>query len=235
MRFQELDHEHRSELWYASRLGRLNSSDAADMLATIKTGEAAARRNLRVRLVLERITGTIDDDGWTSKPMQRGLDMEPEALAIYEAMTGNMLRAPGYVQCTEHMAGASPDGVIGAFEGIAEVKCPLAATHLEYLKTGKVPANYQAQVIHQLWVTGAQWADWMSYHPDFPEPLRCKLVHIKRDDQALMAYEAKALEFLGEVDVEEHLIRGMSYGGATDKRRTEIVDPKTSEVVRPRA
>jgi len=234
VRFQELDHEHRSELWYASRLGRLNSSDAADMLASIKSGEAAGRRNLRVRLVLERITGTIDPAGWTSKPTQRGLDMEPEALAIYEAMTGNMLRAPGYVQCTEHMAGASPDGVIGAFEGIAEVKCPLAATHLEYLKTGRVPANYQAQVIHQLWVTGAMWADWMSYHPDFPEPLRCKLVHIKRDDQALRAYEAQALEFLGEVDVEEQLIRGMSYGG-TDKRRTEIVDPKTSEVVRPRA
>ena len=46
----------RSEAWHLARLGRLTGSRAADMLARIKTGEAAARRDLRTQLVCERVT-----------------------------------------------------------------------------------------------------------------------------------------------------------------------------------
>ena len=42
--FTIIDAEQRSELWFTARLGRLTGSRAADMLATIKSGEAAARR-----------------------------------------------------------------------------------------------------------------------------------------------------------------------------------------------
>lgn len=206
--------EQRSDEWFALRLGRLTSSHAADMLAEIKSGEAAARRNLRVKLVLERITGRVDEDGWTSKPMQRGLETEPKALAAYEAITGNFTDSCGFVTRDGVMAGASPDGVVDDFAGIVEAKCPLAATHLEYIKTGKIPTKYLSQITHLLWVTDAEWCDWISYHPDFPDHLRAKLIRIKRADVDIKSYEAKALEFLGEVDVEERLVRNLEYGNA---------------------
>ena len=52
-----LDVAQRSPEWFAARCGRVTSTAAADMLATIKSGEAAARRDLRTRLVCERLTG----------------------------------------------------------------------------------------------------------------------------------------------------------------------------------
>ena len=72
------DCEQRSPEWYAVRAGRLTGSCAVDMLATVKTkgAEAAARRDLRYRLVVERLTGTPQDDGngFVNAAMQRGIE-----------------------------------------------------------------------------------------------------------------------------------------------------------------
>jgi predicted phage-related endonuclease len=59
MSFTILTCEQKSPEWFAARAGRVTSSNANDMLATIQKGEAAARRNLRARLALERITGNL--------------------------------------------------------------------------------------------------------------------------------------------------------------------------------
>src|SRR3990167_6818325 len=56
MTFTEHQIEQRTPEWHALRCGRLCGSKAADMLATISKGEAAGRRNLRMQLMLERIT-----------------------------------------------------------------------------------------------------------------------------------------------------------------------------------
>ncbi len=204
--------EQGTDEWFALRLGRLTSSVAADMLAEIKSGEAASRRNLRVKLVLERITGKIEEDGWTSRPMQRGTELEPAALATYEALTGSVVERVGFLAMNDVQAGASPDGIVDG--GIVEVKCPLAATHLGYLKSGKVPGNYMAQCLHLLWVTGFTFCDWMSHHPDFPEELQTKIIRVPYVAEEIAEYEARALAFIGEVAVEEKLVREMAYGEA---------------------
>src|SRR6266853_2849772 len=55
----------RSEAWAQLRLGRLSASRAGDMLATLKSGgEAASRRDLRVQLVLERLTNQSQENGY---------------------------------------------------------------------------------------------------------------------------------------------------------------------------
>ena len=43
--------EQRSPEWFTVRAGKLTGSAAKDMLAEIKSGEAAARRDLRYKLV----------------------------------------------------------------------------------------------------------------------------------------------------------------------------------------
>lgn len=198
--------EQRSPEWHQARLGRLTASVAGDMLATIKSGEAAARRNLRLRLVLERLTGRAQESSYVSAAMQAGIDREAEARAFYEALTGNAVENTGFVQHNDHMAGCSLDGcVFGQFGGIwkiLELKSPEPSAHLAVLRTGHIGAAYEAQVQHSLWITGAESCDWMSYHPDFPEGLRSKLITIVRDDAAIWAYEAKALAFLEEVERE---------------------------------
>ena len=203
MKFTVVNAEQRSDAWHAARLGRLTGSRAADMLAAGKGGaEAAGRRNLRVQLMLERLTGRSHDRGFVSAAMQQGIEREPDAQAMYEALTGRMLNLTGFVSSDSIMAGCSLDGHVGDFEGIIEIKSPLAATHLEYLRTGVVPPDYMKQILHSLWITGARWCDWLSFNSDFPESLQVKLVRVARNEAAVADYERRALAFLAEVEIE---------------------------------
>jgi len=215
MTFTVIDAPQRSPEWFAARLGRLTSSRAADMMATRKDKkESADRKNLRVQLALERLTGRPCERDYQSGDMQYGVVTEPEAYAVYEAMTGQLLQRSGFLAHNELMAGASLDGHVGDYEGIVEIKCPLPATHMEYLKTGAVPSDYLWQVIHSLWITGAEWCDWMSYAKEFPEHLQAKFVRVKRTDVDIAAYELAVRLFLSEVDKEVEAVAGLSAAGA---------------------
>jgi putative phage-type endonuclease len=202
-----LDLEQRTPEWHAARLGRVGSSDAADMLATIKTGEAAARRDLRMRLVCARLTGRVEESGFVSAEMQRGTDLEPVARAYYEAETGSMVETIGYVQHDELMAGYSPDGFVGA-EGAVEIKVPKTTTHLKYLRDGKIPNEYRAQLVHALLISGREWIDFVSFDDRLPDALSffCTRLTLSRelmgDLAELDAYEKKLRAFLAEVDTE---------------------------------
>lgn len=193
--------EQRSPEWYAARAGRLTGSRAGDMLSRIKSGEAAGRRNLRVQLVCERLTQRAQDDTFSNRHMRKGSHLEPMALAAYEGATGVVSRKVGFVQHETIMAGCSPDGVIGD-EGLVELKCPLSATHLDYLKGKRVPPEYRPQVTHNLWITGANWCDFVSFDENFPKALQLFMVRVRRDELDIEGYEGSALKFLSEVDEE---------------------------------
>lgn len=191
----------RSPEWAALRLGRVGSSRAADMLATIKSGgEAAGRRNLRAQLVLERLTRKPQERTFQSQAMLDGIEREADAVNAYEAATGRLTRSVGFVSHDTLMAGYSPDGVIGDFQGLIECKCPIPATHLDFLLTGKVADDYLKQVRHGLWLTGAAWCDFVSWNPDFPEGAQLKIVRVASDPAALSQHDAAVKAFLAEVD-----------------------------------
>lgn len=209
--FTVVDCEQRSPEWQAARLGLLTGTSAHDMLATTQKGEfTSARRNLRIRLCLERITGRSLESTYGSKWMQMGTEAEPDAVATYEALTGTVVARSGFLRHTDLAAGVSLDGHVGDFDGLVEAKCPIPATHLDYLRTGKVPLDYLRQVQHALWLTGAAWCDWLSYQPAFPEPLQTKLVRVVMTEAERASYELMVRTFLREVDAEEAEVRGMA-------------------------
>lgn len=193
--------------WLAARAGRLTGSRAGDMLATIKSGEAAARRDYRVQLVTERLTGSPQEEGFVSADMRWGIEQEPFARMAYEAHTGIIVRETGFLVMNDHMAGCSLDGDIEAFTGIVEFKCPKSATHVGYLQDDKLPAKYLPQVTHNLWVTGAQWCDFVSFDPRLPGQLQLFIKRIHAADVDLTAYEKAALAFLSEVESLEQSLR----------------------------
>lgn len=209
MSFTICDAAQRSPEWFAARLGRLTGSRAGDMLATIKSGEAAARRDLRIQLVTERLTGEGQEDVFVNAAMQRGIDKEPDAFSLYEAVTGHVCRRTGFLSHDELRIGCSVDGDVDHFAGIVELKCPKSATHYGYLKSGQVPSNHLPQITHNLWVTGAQFCDFVSFDDRFPEDLRLFHVRVDRDDDAIAAYAEKALEFLASVEAEYQSLLGM--------------------------
>jgi len=200
--------EQRTPEWHAARLGRLTGSRVADAFATLKSkGEAASRRNLRVQLVLERLTGVSQENGFVSPDMERGAALEDEARAAYEAETGIVVRSVGFVAHDALMAGCSPDGL--PHDGLIEIKAPKAATHLDYLRDG-LPNDYKLQIIHGLWLTGASWGDFVSYHPGFPEPLRLKVTRLYAKDLDLASHELNVRLFLDDVDKEEASVRQLA-------------------------
>lgn len=210
-RFTVIDCDQRTPAWLQARIGRVTSSSAAEMLAKGRGNEEAkGRRKLRMRLALERVTERSLEGDYVSHAMQAGIDREADAYAAYEAITGRMLERTGFCSDNILMAGCSLDGSVDDFTGIIEIKAPEWSAHWEAVKTSKVPTDYLKQVTHALFVTGAEWCDWMSYNPDFPAPLDVKLIRVMRDLVALEDYEDKLSVFLAEVAIEEEAIRTMT-------------------------
>jgi hypothetical protein len=178
------------------------------MFATIKSGEAAARRDLRYRLVAERLSQQSQESTFVNDAMRWGIEHEGEAIAAYESLTGNLVVPVGFIALADVMAGCSPDGIIGDCDGLVSIKCPKTATQIRYLRESRVPPDYLPQILCELWVTGAQWVDFFSFDPRLPDPLRAFLVHYKRDETAVRDFEAKALRFLEEVDREHQSLLG---------------------------
>lgn len=214
MTFTIINAEQRSAEWFQARAGRLTGSVAADMLATIKSGEAAARRDLRMRLVCERLTGQPQEEAFVNAAMQRGIDMEPKAFAAYEALTGIVAVRSGFLSHNTLMAGCSLDGHIGNFEGLFECKCPKSSTHLRYLREAVIPRDYLPQITHNLFITGAQWCDFLSFDDRFPPEMQTFYIRAWAKDLDLEDYEKKALAFLAEVDTEVNAIKTITKGVA---------------------
>jgi len=197
--------EQRSDAWHALRAGLVTGSAAPALLATRKrgTGELAVRRDLRHRLVCERLTGlSLDRSVPRTDAVLHGLDVEPDAVAAYEAATGQVVQFAGFLSHLTLKAGCSPDGYVGDFEGIVEAKCPGCTTHLTYLHGNGIPDEYYAQLVHALWLTGAQWADFVSFDPRFPEPLQLFVTRLERAWVDLAGYELAVRLFLHEVDAD---------------------------------
>lgn len=196
--------------WLKARAGRLTGSRASDMLAKIKSGEAAGRRNLRAQLVVERLTGEPQEDGFVSDAMRRGTELEPEARIAYEAETGLLVEQSGFLACRDVLMGCSLDGHVGAFDGIIEIKVPKAGNHLAWLRGGCVPSEYLAQITHNLAVSGAAWCDFVSYGPQFPPALQLFVCRVRATDVDIPGYLVDVDRFLAEVQTEYDACRTLA-------------------------
>lgn len=194
-----LDFPQGSTEWLAARAGKVTASRISDVLAKIKTGEAAARRDYKTQLVAEILTGKPQDIGFINADMQWGIENEPLARSAYEMKMGALVDQCGLVlHPTIDRAGASPDGFSGKV-GL-EIKCPKTATHLQYMMDGTPPAKYQPQMLWQMACMGTEAVDFVSYDPRLPEDLRLFVVQFQRDDKEIERMEKEVRQFLSEVD-----------------------------------
>jgi hypothetical protein len=186
--------EQGSPEWLQARLGIPSASSYAKLVTT--TGRASAQATAYInQLVAERITGEPTFFQVTD-PMQRGMDLEPQARTAYEMETGNLVIQVGFLMHDTLQAGASPDGLIGENGGL-EIKCPSAHTHVEYLRDGDLPIKYFQQVQGCLWISGRDWWDFMSYHPKM-EPL---IVRVFRDEEFIKALECAVIEAVQMIEI----------------------------------
>lgn len=180
--------------WLQARLGVPSASSYSKLITS--AGKASAQSDAYInQLVAERITGEPSFFQVTD-PMQRGMDLEPDARISYEMESGRLVEQVGFLKHDTLEAGASPDGLIGDTGGL-EIKCPSPHTHVEYLRSGRLPTKYFQQVQGCLWISGRDWWDFMSYHPKM-EPL---IVRVFRDEVFIKALECAVIEALREIDL----------------------------------
>lgn len=207
--------EQGSPEWLAIRAGKVTGSKAADLFAKTRSGdEGAARRDYRIQLVTERLTGLPTEQGYVSPEMRWGTEHEAEARAAYEAATESFVTCVGFAIHPENdEVGCSPDGLvewdgINSPEGIVQFKCPKSATHVGYIKAGKVPADYLWQMTLEMICTGAKWCDFVSFDPRFPKRMQLFVARYHRDEERVKTLMDAASEFLKEVREEIAFLEG---------------------------
>jgi hypothetical protein len=171
-----LDLEQGTDEWFAARRG-MPTGSKAKMIVTPKTG---ALSSMASKYIAEIIANEIEPDEdhfvgnfWT----ERGNELEPEARAWYEFVTGNNVTEVGMIHNDEGTAGVSPDGLVDD-DGLIEIKCPKASTHVEWFLTGGLPDDHKPQCHMQLSISQRDWLDFISYHPS----LNPFIIRIYADD-----------------------------------------------------
>jgi putative phage-type endonuclease len=195
-----IDCEQGSGAWLAARAGRITASRVADCLAYTKKGDETQKRaDYRVELVAERLSG-LAVEKYVTFAMKEGTRLEPMARTEYELVNDVMCDSVGFaLHPAMEFSGASPDGLVGKDGGV-EIKCPTRTTHVEYLMAGVVPPEYEPQMVWNMVCCERQWWDFISYCPDFPEPLNRFIVRLHRDEGRIDVIDREVRKFNAEVN-----------------------------------
>jgi len=191
--------EQRSAEWFAARIGKVTASKINDVMAKLKSGgEAAVRKNYRVQLAVERLTGQREES-YINGAMQWGIDNEDSAREAYSFISGCEVEQIGFIDHPSiSMAGCSPDGLIGCF-GMVEIKCPNTATHVEWMLAGKVPPEHVNQMMFQMDCAGRSWCEFVSYDPRLPLDLQLFVKRLEMDIPQTMRIREEVELLLSEV------------------------------------
>jgi hypothetical protein len=155
-----------SAQWFDDRRGRPTASLFSKIL-TSKGLELSKQSDSYARkLAGERVFNVIEE-GFSNKWTDRGIELEDTARSLYELINGVQVDECGLCLSDDMRFGASPDGLVND-DGLIEIKCPNLETHIGYLLGNVLPDGYRLQVQGELFVTGREWADFVSYYPDCP-------------------------------------------------------------------
>ena len=198
--------DQRTDAWFAARAGKVTASRFKDVLSRTAKGTPTADRTKYLwQLVVERLTGqpvpTPD-----AAPLRWGREQEQPALDAYIASTLGQVKQTGFIAHPTLPCGASPDALVadihdpdGAF-GLVEIKCPWSSqVHLETWLNG-MPEDHMAQVQGQMWLTGREWLDFVSFDPRMPADLQLYTQRIKGNPEFQARLEREIIAFSAEVD-----------------------------------
>ena len=181
-----IDVEQGSDAWFAARAGKLTASRVKALVAKTKSGYSTSRANMITQLALERMTGHVEQNTYTSPAMQRGTDLESEARDYYAFDRDVFVSEVGMVIHPEpeyDFITCSPDGLIDD-DGLVEIKCPASmAKMVSYLEKDAHAKEYRVQLQMQLLVTGRQYVDAVGYDPRFPDGLKMAVCRVEADKE----------------------------------------------------
>jgi len=205
---QVVDVEQGSDSWFQARLGLPTASHFSVILAQGRDGgESMTRAQYLYRLAGEIVTGRVAEETFKSRAMERGKEMEPEAVADYERRkdvsvkrVGLGINFAGLRRC-----GASPDGLVG-FDGGLETKTMRPDLMIPLLMKPKVlPSEHRAQVFGNMHVWERDHWDLKIFYPKMPD----YTVRVYRDDVYIKELDNEIQRFNHELNRLVERVRAM--------------------------
>jgi putative phage-type endonuclease len=153
-----------TKLWYDWRGKGLGASDAPIIMGDSPWSSPFQLWGEKTGLLPKR-----EANAFAIAAMRRGQDMEPEARAAYEKLTGLVTQPLAGEHEVHTFLRASLDGIDPTLTHFVEIKCPGQEAH-DKAKKGQIPPYYYAQVQQQFLVTGCTSGDYFSYRPGDDKP-----------------------------------------------------------------
>lgn len=217
-----------SEEWLRLRMGRPTAS-SFDRIVTPAGKVSSAAQSYMCEILSELLLDRIVQ-GPNLAIMQRGHDLESHAVDYYEMVHDAKTEPIGFVTTDDGRYGASPDRRVVGTNGWLEVKCPAPVTHVGYMIANSVDKAYYPQLQGQLLVTGGEWVDIISYHPDMP----MVLVRVERDEEFIEFLAKRLNAFCEDLEAKKQLLieRGYWQPKTEEKRDSTWFDVTAEDVDR---
>jgi putative phage-type endonuclease len=188
-----------SREWLEMRLGKVTASRVSDVLSKGR-GSAPSKiaESYMMELIAERLTG-MAKPFFENEAMRWGTETEPQARAMYEINNDFVnVDEVAFIELNEFI-GVSPDGLIGD-NGMLEIKCPNTTTQIKRALSDDYSADYKAQIQMQLWVSGREWCDFVSFDPR----LNCDASYLQqrvyRDENFIKNMSEKTEQFIEKMN-----------------------------------
>jgi putative phage-type endonuclease len=183
--------------WLAARKTKITGSRLKDIYGVRKE-----RKQGFWELLAERLE--VGDDQ-SDNPMQRGSDLESDAIKMFEEVEGKKVNTDLVIWMRDDNASIaiSPDGYIGETEAV-ECKCLASSKHLQAWFEQKIPDEYKLQVVQYFIVNEKLEAlHFVMYDPRIPQKPYFKFTFY-RDDMAVeidtyLEYQRKVLAEVNEM------------------------------------
>jgi hypothetical protein len=204
--------------WLHLRAGIPTASEF-DKIITPGGKPSKSEESYRYRLLAERCMGHPCAE-YISLWMQRGSQMEIDAVRFYELQTDIKTIPVGFITNDSETVGASPDRLVGE-DGLLEIKVPAEHTHMGYLlASGGAYEAYKVQVQGQLWVTDRLWVDVLSFHPELPPAM----IHIERDEDFINKIESLVIAFSHELEKDYEFVLERGYVKTREERTVDQLE-----------
>jgi YqaJ-like viral recombinase domain len=221
--------------WLSARLGKVTASEIENLITNkgeVKKGEGP--KTFLAEKLAESWQGA-PLDSFQSFAMGQGVVLEEKAIPYASLMYDLEIAQVGFIETNDGRAGCSPDGIMFKDEGITlnkevptvlisqagwsglEIKCPELKTHVKYLLSGELPAQYMPQVQFSMWVTGCETWHFMSYNRTLP----AFHVIVERDEEFQDAISEALALFYPQFD--KGMKRLEEINGGPNKNRVNLV------------
>ena len=191
--------------WFSARLGIPTASNFHRIISPLgapsRQAEAYANELIAEVMANDQVDA-FEGNQWTD----RGSDFEAKAAEHYEFITGEKVREAGFCMDEKAIFGCSPDRFVGE-HGLLEIKCPKGCNHISNLLRNEIDPKYIPQVQGQLLVTGRDWCDFMSYHPQLPS----QIIRVVRNEEYIFKLTTQIHTFMGLLDKKQRKLTSLGY------------------------